>query len=67
MDITVLNHVWKYWKSAHNYVAGVGVKLAGEDEQVKKRKKRCLDETMVTKPSMYNCIPKFISGTTLEI
>ena len=21
---------------------------------------------MVTKPSMYNCIPKYISGTTLE-
>ena len=20
IDITVLNHVWKYWKSAHNYV-----------------------------------------------
>ena len=46
----------------------IGVKLDGEDEQVKKRKKKiCLDETMVTKPSMYNCIPKFISGTTLEI
>ena len=46
----------------------IGVKLDGEDEQVKKRKKKiCLDETMVTKPSMYNCIQKFISGTTLEI
>ena len=45
----------------------IGVKLDGEDEQVKKRKKKiCLDETMVTKPSMYNCIPKYISGTTLE-
>ena len=45
----------------------IGVKLDGEDEQVKKRKKKiCLDETMVTKPSTYNCIPKYISGTTLE-
>ena len=45
----------------------IWVKLEGEDEQVKKRKKKiCLDETMVTKPSTYNCIPKYISGTTLE-
>ena len=45
----------------------IGVKLDGEDEQVKKRKKKiCLDETMVTKPSTFNCIPKYISGTTLE-
>ena len=45
----------------------IWVKLEGEDEQVKKRKKKiCLDETMVTKPSTFNCIPKYISGTTLE-
>ena len=31
----------------------------------KLKKKICLDEIMVTKPSMYNCIPKYISGTTL--
>ena len=34
--------------------------------KLKKEKKICLDETMVTKPSTYNCIPKYISGTTLE-
>ena len=39
IDITVLNHVWRYWKNAHNYGVGDGVKLDGEDEQVKKRKK----------------------------
>ena len=39
IDIAVLNHVWKYWKSAHNYVVSIGVKLDGEDEQVKKGKK----------------------------
>ena len=45
----------------------IGVKLDGEDEQVlKKEKKICLDETMVKKPSTYKCIPKYISGTTLE-
>ena len=45
----------------------IGVKLDGEDEQVKKKgKKICLDETMVKKASTYNCIPKYISGTTLE-
>ena len=45
----------------------IRVKLDAEDEKVKKKKKRiCLDETMVTKPSTYNCIPKYISGTTLE-
>ena len=43
----------------------IGVNLDGGYESVKK-KKICLDETMVTKPSMYNCIPKYISGTTLE-
>ena len=42
----------------------IGVNLDGEDEQVKKR--ISLDETMITKPSAYNCIPKYISGTTLE-
>ena len=45
----------------------IRVELDGEDKQVKKREKKiCLDETMVTKPSTYNCIPKYISGTTLE-
>ena len=44
----------------------IGVKLDGEDEKLKKGKNICLDETMVTKPSTYNCIPKNISGTTLE-
>ena len=45
----------------------IWVKLEGEDEQVKKRKKKiCLDETMVIKPSTFNCIPKYFSGTTLE-
>ena len=43
----------------------IGLKLDGEDEQVKKEKKICLDETMVKKPSRYKCIPKYISGTTL--
>ena len=62
---SVLNHVWKYWKSSHNY--GIGVKLDGEDGHVKKKEKKvCLDETMVKKPSTYKCIPKYISGTTLE-
>ena len=42
----------------------IGVNLDGEDEQVKKR--ISLDETMITKPSAYNCIPKYISGNTLE-
>ena len=54
-------------KSLTIMLLAIGVKLEGEDEQVKKRKKKiCLDETMVTKPSTYNCIPKYISGTTLE-
>ena len=45
----------------------VRVKLDGEDEQVKKKgKKDLLDETMVKKQSTYKCIPKYISGTTLE-
>ena len=45
----------------------IRVKLDGEDEKVKKKKKRiCLDETMVTKPSTYNCIPKYTSRTTLK-
>ena len=45
----------------------IRVKLDGENEQVKKREKtNCSDENMVTKPSTYNCIPKYISGTTLE-
>ena len=34
--------------------------------KLKKEKKICLDETVVKKPSMHNCIPKYISGTTLE-
>ena len=45
----------------------IWVKLGGEDEQGKKKEKKiCLDETMVKKPSTYKCIPKHISGTTLE-
>ena len=45
----------------------IGVKLDGEDKQVKNGgKKIFLDETMVKKPSTYKCIPKYISGTTLE-
>ena len=44
----------------------IGVKLDGEDKQVKKRKKICLDETMVKKMSTYKCMPKYIYGTTLE-
>ena len=45
----------------------IGVKLDGEDEQFKKRKKKIyLDETMVKKPPTYKCMPKYISGTTLE-
>ena len=45
----------------------IGVKLDGEDEQVKKRKKKiCLDETMVKKTSKYKCVPKYISGITPE-
>ena len=43
----------------------IEVKLVGE-EKSEKRKKRCLDETMVKKPSSYKCIQKYISGTTLE-
>ena len=35
----------------------IGVKLDGEDEQVKKRKK----------PSTYRCIPKYISGYAWKI
>ena len=37
--ITVLNHVWKYSKSVTATSLTIGVKLDGEDEQVKKRKK----------------------------
>ena len=45
----------------------IWVKLEGEDEQVKKRKKKiCLDETMVKKTSKYKCVPKYISGITPE-
>ena len=44
----------------------IGVEVDGEDEQVKKEKKICLDETMVKKPSTYKCIPKYIPGTMLE-
>ena len=48
-------------------VLAIGVKLDGEDGHVKKKEKKvCLDETMVKKPSTYKCIPKYISGTTLE-
>ena len=48
-------------------VLATGVKLDGEDAHVKKKEKKvCLDETMVKKPSTYKCIPKYISGTTLE-
>ena len=34
--------------------------------KLKKGKKIGLDETMVKKPCTYKCIPKYISGTTLE-
>ena len=44
----------------------IGVKLDGENEQVKKGKNICLDEIMFKKPPTYKCIPKYISGTTLE-
>ena len=45
----------------------IRVNLDGEDEQFKKMKKNIyLDETMVKKPPTYKCIPKYISGTTLE-
>ena len=45
----------------------IGVKLDGEDEQVKKKEKKiCSDETTVKKLSTYKCVPKYISGTTLE-
>ena len=64
--ITVLNQVWKYWKSATIMLLAIGVEVDGEDEQVKKEKKICLDETMVKKPSTYKCIPKYIPGTMLE-
>ena len=48
-------------------ILAIGVKLDGEDGHVKKKEKKvCLDETMVKKPSTYKCIPKYISGTTLE-
>ena len=48
-------------------VLAIGVKLDGEDGHVKKKEKKVsLDETMVKKPSTYKCIPKYISGTTLE-
>ena len=43
-------------KSLTSMLSAIGVK-----------KKICSDETMVPKPSTYNCIPKYISGTTLEI
>ena len=42
------------------------LKLDGENEQVKKGKNICLDEIMFKKPPTYKCIPKYISGTTLE-
>ena len=38
----------------------IGVKLDGENEQVKKGKNICLDEIMVKKPPTYKCIPKYI-------
>ena len=44
----------------------IGVKLDGKMSKLKKGKKICLDEIMVKKPSTYKCIPKYISGTTLE-
>ena len=45
----------------------IRLKLEGEDEQGKKKEKKiCFDETMFKKPSTYKCIPKYISGTTLE-
>ena len=48
-------------------ILAIGVKSDGEDGHVKKKEKKvCLDETMVKKPSTYKCIPKYISGTTLE-
>ena len=42
----------------------IGVnKIRWRRDQVKKRKKKiCLDETIVKKPSTYWCIPKYISG-----
>ena len=40
IDITVLNHVWKYWKAPTIMLFAIEVKLDGEVEQVKKREKR---------------------------
>ena len=34
--------------------------------KLKKGKKICLGETMVKKPPTFKCMPKYISGTTLE-
>ena len=43
----------------------LGVKLDGENEQVKKKgKKICLDETIVKKSSTYRCI---IFDATLDV
>ena len=55
-------------KSVLIMLLAIGVKLDGDDEQVKKRKKKiCLDETIVKRPSMYRCIPKYISGYAWKI
>ena len=54
-------------KSLTIMLLAIGVKLEGEGEQVKKRKKKIrLDETIVKKPSTYRCIPKYIKHITLE-
>ena len=67
IDITVLNHVLKYWKSAHNYVVSKWGKIRWRRwTRYEKEKNICLDETMVKKPSTYKYIPKYISGTTLK-
>ena len=53
-------------KALTSMLLALGVKLDGENEQVKKRKKICLNETMAKKTSTHKCIPKYVSGTTLE-
>ena len=35
IDITVLNYVWKYWKSAHSYVASDWGKIRWRNSQFK--------------------------------
>ena len=48
-------------KALTTMLSVIGVKLEGEDEQVKKGKKISLDETIVKKPSRCSCILKYIS------